>query len=132
MHTVQGFLFDAVFETIDNYIFIFFSYEQVNPFYNSQTYKICLSFSLNFYLRLMETKYNEGMNYAIWRLAFCLASTSTLYTNARLHTCARLGEIADKGKPMERLAKKVKQMFMLNKKEYIYLSLPNSPNNDLV
>jgi len=43
-----------------------------------------------------------------------------------------LGEIADKGKPMERLAKKVKQMFMLNKKEYIYLSLPNTPNNDLV
>jgi len=24
MHTVQDFLFDAVFETIDNYIFIFF------------------------------------------------------------------------------------------------------------
>ena len=63
---------------------------------------------------------------------FVLASTSTLYTKARLHTCARLGEIADKGKPMERLAEKVKQMFMLNKKEYIYLSLPNSPNNDLV
>jgi len=40
MHTVQDFLFNAVFETIDNYIFIFFSYEQVNPFYNSQTYKI--------------------------------------------------------------------------------------------
>src|SRR6476469_2053621 len=67
------FLFNAVFETIDNYIFIFFSYEHVNPFYNSQTYKICLSFSLNFYLRLMETKYNEGMNYASWRLAFCFS-----------------------------------------------------------
>jgi len=73
MHTIQDFLFNAVFETIDNYIFIFFSYEQVNPFYNSQTYKICLSFSLNLYLRLMETKYNEGMNYASWRLAFCFS-----------------------------------------------------------
>ena len=35
--------------------------------------KYSLSFSLNLYLRLMETKYNEGMNYASWRLAFCFS-----------------------------------------------------------
>ena len=73
------------------------------------------------------------MNYASWRLAFCFSKHKYAIHKSKAAYLRQIGgEIADKGKPMERLAEKVKQMFMLNKKEYIYLSLPNTPNNDLV
>ena len=61
--------------------------------------KYSLSFSLNLYLRLMETKYNEGMNYASWRLAFCFSKHKYAIHKSKAAYLRQIREIADKGKP---------------------------------